>query len=81
MKLEEYIKSHGLNLNKFAVKVGVSRVQITRLIKGQQNPSAHLTHKIMEITNGEVTFQDLFNPSAPSRLDVHRKKKKLIEKS
>ena len=54
--------------------VGVACVQITRIINGQQNPSAHLTYKILEVTKSAVTFEDLFNPNAPSRMAVGKKK-------
>lgn len=67
MKLEEYIKIHGLNFSKFARMVGVSQVQIARLIKGERNPSANLTHKIIEVTNKKVTFEDLFTPNISSK--------------
>ena len=67
MKLEEYIKTHGLNYSKFAKMVGVSQVQIVRLINGERNPSSNLTHKIMKVTNKKVTFEDLFTPNIPSR--------------
>ena len=68
MKLAEYLKKHGLTHEQFAVQVGVSRPVITIMINGRKNPSARLIKKIQDETNGEVTFEDLYNPEAPSRM-------------
>lgn len=67
MKLSEYLKKYGLTHKEFAEKVGIARTQITRIINKTKNPSAHLMKTIEEVTNGEVTMQDLFNPEAPTR--------------
>ena len=67
MRLEEYLKKHKITCKAFGAKVGVSDVQITRIINRKRNPSAHLMKTIEEVTNGEVTMQDLFNPEAPTR--------------
>ena len=75
MKLEDYLKKNNLTHDDFSRKVGVTRPLITQIIGGR-NPSTALVKRIEEITNGEVTLNDLFNPEAPSRL-----KKKEIAKS
>ena len=75
LRLKEYLRVNKISYKNFGEIVGVSDAQITRIIKRQQNPSAHLTHKILEATKNAVTFEDLFNPEAPSRLHLKRKRK------
>ena len=75
MRLKEFLRVNKISYKKFGDMVGVSDAQITRIIKRQQNPSAHLVHKILEVTKNAVTFEDLFNPEAPSRLNMKRKRK------
>jgi plasmid maintenance system antidote protein VapI len=68
MKLADYLKTHHLTHDEFSKKVGVARTQITRIINKKRNASPHLIKKIKEVTSGKVTFEDLFNPEAPTRL-------------
>ena len=68
MKLEDYLKKHQLTHEKFALKVGVSRPFITMILRGYNNPSVKLIKRIQEATKGEVRFEDLYNPEAPSRI-------------
>ena len=75
MKLLEYLKKHDLTNRDFAEKVNVARTQITRIINKKRNPSAHLMKTIEEVTNGEVTMQDLFNPEAPTRFKGGKRKR------
>lgn len=77
MNLEEYLKKHTLTHKEFGEIIGVSQSYVTRIIGGTKNPSLALMRCIMESTNGEVTVEDLFNPSAPSRLKKKKKTEKL----
>jgi transcriptional regulator with XRE-family HTH domain len=76
MELITYLKKHKMTHKEFSKKVGVSDVQITRIVNKTTNPSAHLIREIEKATKGEVTFNDLFNPELPSRLNKKRKKVK-----
>jgi len=75
MKLSDYLKKHKLTHGAFADVVGVARPFITNISNGKKNPSLALVHKIQVATKGDVTFEDLFNPEAPSKLKVKIKKK------
>ena len=75
MKLAEYLKKHNLTHEEFAEKIQVSRPLVTRLLNKTRNPSAHLMKLIEDVSDGEVTMQDLFNPDSPSRLKSKQKKK------
>ncbi len=59
MKLEEYLKKHSMTHRELSEKVGVSRVQITRIVNGVQYPSPSLMKRIIQTTNKEVTYEDL----------------------
>ena len=73
MKLSEYLKKNRITIKDFSKKVGVSDVQVGRILNGTRNPSLHLGKKIEEATNQEVSIGDLFNPEAPSRLKKRKK--------
>lgn len=75
MNLEEYLKKHSLTHKEFAETIGVSQSYITRIVNGKKNPSVALMRHIIELTNGEVTVGDLFNPSLPSTFQPNKKKK------
>ncbi len=80
MKLKEYMKEKGLTERKFAPLVGTSQQHINNIIRGKANPSLELVNIIEEVTEGKVTFKDLFNPKAPSRLQSAQKRKKTKRK-
>ena len=73
MKLSEYLKKNRITIKDFSKKVGVSDVQVGRILNRTRNPSLHLGKKIEEATNQEVSIGDLFNPEAPSRLKKRKK--------
>lgn len=66
MKLEEYLKKHQLSLQSFGKKVGASQAQISRIVNKKRNPSTRLIERIIRETKGEVSFEDVFHPEAPS---------------
>ena len=59
---------------KFAEMVGVTQPHITNILSGRKNASVALTKKIEEVTEGRVTFKDIFNTEAPSRLKNKKRK-------
>ena len=72
MKLQEYLKQKDVTQTSFASSVGVAQSHINNIIRGKKSPSPKLTKKIEEMTDGKVSFEDLFNPEAPSRLKSKR---------
>lgn len=68
MKLSEYLKTYNLTHKEFGKRVGVSQAHITNILSGKKNASLALTSRIEKETNREVTFNDIFNVTAPSRL-------------
>ena len=76
MKLKKYLKENGLSEKDFAEILGVTQAHINYLVHGKKNPSAPLTKRIEEVTNGEVTFNDLFSSKAPAKVTKRTKGKK-----
>ena len=59
MKLQEYLSKHKMTHETFSKKVGVTRVQITKIINKSVLPSATLMKKIKKVTGGKVDYKDL----------------------
>ena len=72
MHLRAYLSAHSLTQHAFADRVGCSQPQINRLVRGNSNPSLALMRRIMDATDGAVTFADWESvphpedPSCPS---------------
>jgi len=60
MGLKEYLESHCMIKARFAKKLGITSATLHRMIAGKTYPSAKTAQRIVELTNGEVTFEDLF---------------------
>lgn len=60
MELKEYLKKYGITKTGFARRMGVTYDTVINIINGKAYPSAKTAQKIVELTNGEVTFEDLF---------------------
>lgn len=59
MKLRDYIKSNGISVVFFAKKVGVSPCSIFNYFNGSRRPHIFRAKFIQEITDGQVTVEDL----------------------
>lgn len=60
MELEEYLKKKGLKKGFFAKEVGISQNALSLILKKKTIPSGKTAQRIVKLTNGEVTFEDLF---------------------
>ena len=58
MKLIDYIKQNRLTQNKFAIKSGLTRSAICRLVKSERFPNPNTMNKIELATLGQVTAND-----------------------
>jgi len=68
MKLAEYLKIHSLTHKEFGKLVGISQPHVTNILSGRKNASVALIKRIEEVTKRSVTFNDIFNSEAPTRL-------------
>lgn len=59
MTLDEYLSQDGNTATKLAADAGTSGATITRLLYGEQRPSAKMIEAIVNATGGAVTAQDL----------------------
>ncbi|MCB9093038.1 MAG: helix-turn-helix transcriptional regulator [Halobacteriovoraceae bacterium] len=60
MELKDYLKKYCVTKTGFAKRLGVTYDSVLNIINGKAYPSAKTAQKIVELTNGEVTFEDLF---------------------
>lgn len=58
MKLKDYLEKEGLKLEKFAKKIGKSRVTLYRWLNGITMPDELQQKAIEKITKGQVTLKD-----------------------
>jgi|GEM_PF-549851 len=74
MKLKEYLKMKCLTEYDFADILGITQPHVSYIVNGKKNPSAGLAKKIEDVTNSQVTFNDLYSSKAPSRLKKNNRK-------
>lgn len=60
MDLKEYLEKNFIIKAGFAKKIGLNVSTLHNILQGRAYPSAKTAQKIVELTNGEVTFEDLF---------------------
>jgi DNA-binding transcriptional regulator YdaS (Cro superfamily) len=60
MKLNEYLKINGLQNRDMAKKLNVSDTSISLWISGDRFPRRSVACRIIEATNGQVTYEDLY---------------------
>ncbi len=60
MELKKYLESNYITKRGFAKKLGVTESTLYNIISGRAYPAAKVAQKIVELTNGEVTFEELF---------------------
>jgi transcriptional regulator with XRE-family HTH domain len=60
MKLKEYMKKHGLKATELAVRMGVCTSAFEHWVSGRRTPRPEHANKLVQITGGEVTLQDIY---------------------
>ncbi len=60
MTIDEYIARKNLTQADFAQMVGVKQPTVHRWIYGKKFPEPRHARKIVEVTQGQVTFEDLY---------------------
>ena len=69
MKLIDYIKQNRLTQNKFAIKSGLTRSAICRLVKSERFPTPDTMNKIELATLGQVTANDFLKQMQERMID------------
>lgn len=62
MKLEEYLFRARITKSDFAKMLDVSRPHLSQIIADKRRPSAKLAKRILEITKGHVSIEELLFP-------------------
>jgi len=60
MKLDQFIKQHGMTQTQFAKRTGLSVSSISRIVKGERQPSLKVMQIIFRATDGKVRADDFF---------------------
>lgn len=68
MNLKEYIKSKGYKLEEFAEMLDVTRHHLSMCINGKSKMSRKLMKRVMVITKGHVSPDDVCLPKGCCRL-------------
>ena len=63
MKLEDWLKSRKLSVNRFAKHHGFCKESLYRYLKGTV-PRSNVARKIVKATGGEVSLEDLKLPES-----------------
>jgi transcriptional regulator with XRE-family HTH domain len=56
--LREYLDSHGIRHSFFADKLGVSRMQMSRMLRPGFTPTLDIIDKVEKMTLGNVKYKD-----------------------
>lgn len=59
MTLDEYLSRNGNTASALAEKAGTTGASITRILYGEQKPSADMIRAIVTATKGKVSAHDL----------------------
>ena len=67
MQLSEWLSRHGRTQRGAAEELGVAASTLCRILGGERSPSASLMRRIIAMTNGAVTANDLLeiHPADP----------------
>lgn len=60
MNLRKYLRINDIKLKEMAQKLGISFSYLNSVIYGGKIPSCKLASKIYEVTEGQVTEEDLY---------------------
>lgn len=59
MKLQDWVIEKGLTAADVAEKLGTSNIAVGRYLRGERMPHAGIVERIISLTGGAVTAQDL----------------------
>lgn len=67
MELKLYLVKNRIKIHEFAERLGCSRTHLTEVINGKKKAGLTLAKFIEQITNGEVTTEEILNAYQPKR--------------
>jgi DNA-binding transcriptional regulator YdaS (Cro superfamily) len=69
MRLDEYLHEHGVSMDAFGSRVGVSHATVSRWCNGDLQPDGMMALKIVRATDGKVNPEDLAPRAAAAARD------------
>jgi predicted transcriptional regulator len=60
MNIEDYLKKYAITKRGFSRRLGITESALYKIISGINSPRKTTAQEIVELTNSEVTFEDLF---------------------
>lgn len=63
MKLSEYIRKNGIQQKWFASQIGINYSLLSKAMRGHAQVPKKYWKKIIKLTKGEVTLEDLYECS------------------
>jgi hypothetical protein len=73
MKIEQYLKKNNLSHAAFARQVGLSHTHIRNYLQGT-TPNLKAAMKMVKLTNGDITYEDLVTKLTLAVINDHLKK-------
>ncbi len=67
MTLADYLAEQKLKPTQFARDASLPASTITRILRGEREPSSRTIRRIVETTNGKVTAADLIGGQSPEK--------------
>lgn len=62
MDLDEYLWRNRIKQWKFAQKLGIMPHSLSRIVQKKVSPKLYVAVKIVEATDGQVTYRELLRP-------------------
>lgn len=62
MELDEYLWRNKIKQWKFAEKIGIMPHSLSRIVQKKVTPKLYVAIKIVEASEGQVTYRDLLRP-------------------
>ena len=70
MDLDEYLWRNKMKQWKFAQKLGIMPHSLSRIVQRKVSPKLYVAIKIVEATEGQVTYRELLRPEDQKELNV-----------
>jgi len=60
MKLKDFLEKEGISNAEFAKRIGVSKMTISRYVRGEAIPKPDIMRRIVKDTKNKVTANDFY---------------------
>jgi DNA transposition AAA+ family ATPase len=60
MKVDEFIGKRKVNITQLAKQIGYDQAYLNKILNGYYKPSKKVADALTEASNGQITYDDLF---------------------